>query len=328
MYGYMAGQDAVMTTQGAVAVGTKRRTCLLVAPPIADLSVVRRLLQERGVESIALSDVPPLGVTVLDQLNKALAQSDFVIFVLSPSDTNTSIYFEIGLALGQGKKLMVIAPGDAAAMPADLRELLIVKAQLDNDEAIGFPLDQFLAAPPSNGATAAPTAEIKGQPLGDTADALIQRAEALKNRVAHQSTNVDAHQELEQIVIEALEASHVAPVVASQGQDRQADLAVWVDELDSLGLNPLLIELKGRLDTWEAIDAAVDQAEAYLRSFRAQAILILFVAGPRTDREMPAPSFPNVLPFDLIDLLNRMRTKSFGTVLRAAIYDGMAANKG
>ncbi len=316
-----------MTTQGAVAVGTKRRTCLLVAPPLADLSVVRRLLQERGVEPIVFSDVPPLGVTVLDQLNKALAQSDLVIFVLTTSGANTNMYFEIGLALGQGKKLMVIAPGDVADMPADIRELLVVKAQLDNDEAIGFPLDQFLAAPLSNGAmAAASTGGIRGQPLGDTADALIRRSEALKSRVAHH--DADAYQELKQIVIEALEVSHVAPVVASQGQDRQADLAVWVDELDSLGLNPLLIELKLRLDTRGAIDAAVEQAETYLRGFRAQAILILFVTGPRTDREMLAPSSRSVFLLDLVDLLDRMRTKSFGTVLRAAIYDGMAANKG
>lgn len=318
-----------MTTQNAIAVETKRRTCLLVASPMEDLSVVRRLLQERGVEPIVLTEAPPLGVTVLDQLNKVLAQSDSVIFVLTTSGANANTYFEMGLAMGQGKKLMVIAPDGVAGLPADIRELLVVKAKLDNNEAIAFPLEQFLAAPQTNPATVtASMAGTGGQPLGEMADILLRRAELLRNRIAHQPADAGAQREFEQIMIAALQASHVAPVVASQEQDKRADLAVWVDELDSLGLNPLLIELKLRLDTPGAIDAAVEQADTYLRSFRAQAILVVFAKGPRAHRETLALSPRSVLLLDLVDLLSRMRTKSFGTILRAAIYDGMAVNKG
>ena len=310
-------------TNSAVAVETKRRTCLLVAPPATDLSILRRLLRDRGVDPLVLSDVPPVGVTVLDQLSKALAQADLVIFILTAPDANANVYFEIGLALGQGKKLMVIAPDDVVDVPAEIRELLVVKAQLDNDEAIEYPLDQFLAAPRSTAMSATTsTARIGGRPLGDMADALIRRAESLKSRVAHQPADVDAHREFEQIVSLALQASHVAPVVQSPRQGKRVDLAAWVDELDSLGLNPLLIELKLRLDTAEVINAAVEQAHTHLRNFRAQAILIVYVVGPRADGEIPALPSHSVIFLDLVDLLNRMRTKSFGAVLRAAIYDG------
>jgi len=64
-----------------------------------------------------------------------------------------------------------------------------------------------------------------------------------------QPAGANAHREFEQIVVSALRASHVAPVVAAQGQDKRADLAAWVDELDSLGLNLLPIELKLRAST-------------------------------------------------------------------------------
>lgn len=275
-----------------------------------------------------LSDVPPVGVTVLDQLSKALAQADLVIFVLTTPAANANVYFEIGLALGQGKKLMVIAPEDVADVPADIRELLVVKAQPDNDEAIEYPLDQFLAAPRSHAeAGAASTARIGGRPLGDMADALIRRAESLKSRVAHQPTEADAYLELEQIVSSALQESHVAPIVPSLRQGKRIDFAAWVDELDSLGLNPLLIELKLRLDTAGTINAAVEQAHTYLGSFRARAILIVYLVGPRAEAERLALSPYSILLLDLVDLLNRMRTNSFGAVLRAAIYSGTDTNK-
>ena len=316
-----------MTTTSAIAVETKRRTCLLVAPPLVDLGIIRRLLRNRGVEPLVFSDVPPVGVTVLDQLSKALAQADVVIFVLAAPKADANVSFEIGLALGQGKKLMVLAPDDVVDVPADMRELLVVKAHLDDDEAIGFSLDQLLAAPPSPVASATPVKSgIGGRPLGDTADALIRRAESLKMRVTRQPADADAQQELKQIMTAALQASHIAPVVASREPDKQADLAAWVDELDSLGLNPLLIELKPRLDTAEAVEAAVEQAHTYLQGFRAQAVLIVYAAGLRVDEVAPFSSHQVVL-FGLVDLLHRMRARSFGGVLRAAIYNGAAPNE-
>lgn len=321
-----------MTTH-AVAVEVKRRTCLVVAPPAADLSIVRRLLRDREVEPLMLAEVPPIGVTVLDQLTRALARSEVVIFVLSTPNADANVYFEIGLARGQGKRLMILAPEGTTHIPGDIRELLVVKAQLDDDEAIGFSLDQLLAAPSSVPTTTATVAnEIAGRSLGDLADALIQRAESLRDRLLEQHANADAYPEfkqrvtyweIEQIVMEALQASHVTPVVASQGRD-PGDLAAWVDELDSIGLNPLLIELKLRLDRTGTTDKAVEQASAFLRGNRAGAVLIVSLVGPRADETAPS-SANNIIHLDLLDLLHRMRTRSFGAVMRAELHDGAAA---
>ena len=320
-----------MTTH-AVAVEVKRRTCLVVAPPAADLSIVRRLLRDRDVEPLILAEVPPIGVTVLDQLNRALARAEVVIFVLSTPNADANMYFEIGLARGQGKRLMILAPEGTTHVPGDIRELLVVKAQLDDDEAIGFSLDQLLAAPSSVPTTAAPVAdEAAGRPLGDLADALIRRAESLRDRLLEQRADADTHPEfkqrvtyweIERIVLEALQASHVAPIVASQGRD-PGDLAAWVDELDSIGLNPLLIELKLGLDHTGATDLAVKQARAFLRGNRAGAVLIVSLVGPRADRTAP-PSANNIILLDLLDLLHRMRTRSFGAVVRAELHNSAA----
>ncbi len=318
-----------MDTIGAVTVETRRRTCLIVASPGADVSVIRRLLQDKGVDSLTPSDVPPTGVTILDQWGKALSQADLVLFVLTSSQANAGLYFEIGLALGQGKQLMVVAPDNVEGVPADIRELLVVRAELDDDEALGFSLDQFLAAPRSNGRKAA-ASSIGGRPLGGMADALIERATALRSRAAYQSADAAAQQEFEQIMMAALQASHVAPVVAapavpSRERDNRVDLAAWVDELDSLGLNPLLIELKVRLVSTEEINSVVEQVHRYLQGYRAQAILILYMVGPHVGEI--TPSLPNnIVLLDFIDLLNRMRTRSFGSVLRTAFYDSAAAN--
>ena len=313
-----------MTTH-AVAVEVKRRTCLLVAPSAADLSTVRRLLRDREVEPLILAEVPPLGVTVLDQLSRALARAEVVIFVLSTPNADANMYFEIGLARGQGKRLMILAPEGTTHVPGDIRELLVVKAQLDDDEAIGFSLDQLLAAPGSVAATAAIVAdENAGRSLGDLADALIRRAESLRERILTHPAEAATEREIEQSVAAALQASRVTPVVSSEGRDEGADLAAWVDELDSIGLNPLLIELKLRLDRTGTTDAAVEQARTFLRGNRAGAVLIVSLVGPRADELAPS-SANNVVLLDLLDLLHRMKTRSFGAVMRAELHDGAAA---
>jgi len=316
-----------MTTSTAVAIEMKRRVCLMVAPHAADLSTVRRLLQDRGIEPRALSTMPPVGATVLDQVRTALAQADVVVFVLTTPHISPNMYVEMGLALGLNKRLLIFAPAGITDTPSDLRGLLVVTAPLDDEEAIGFSLDQLLAAPPrSVVALKAPASVASGRPLAHAADVLIERAERLKESVGRRSTEGNVHEEFEQIVTAALEESNVAPIVASRTQG-QPDLAVWVDELDSLGLNPLIIELKLRLDAPAAIAETTTQARGYIRDFRAQAILIVYVIGPRSD-DVPMPLPGAVVSISLIALLKEMRTQSFGIVLRDALNKGADTDAG
>jgi len=316
----------------AIAIEAMRRTCLVVAANGADVSSMRKLLQERDVDLRLLSSLPPIGATLLDQLQFALEEADIVVFVLTGPTISPNMYFEMGLAVGLHKRLMIVAPVGVAETASDLHNLLIVRAQLDDDAALGFSLDQLLAAPqPPQEPAKALTALAGGQPLEDRAEALVKRAELLRRGIEHSSSDVNAYREFEQIVTMALQSSNVAPIVVGpivgrdQGRAGRPDLAVWVDELDSLGVNPLIIELKPRLHSSDSLMAATAQMHAYMHDFRTQAGLVIYVVGPRSDDGALALLSRNILGVSLSSLLDEMRTRSFGDILWGAFSESAAA---
>ena len=80
-------------------------------------------LRERNVNVwLDVSDVQP-GDVIADAAEKALRESDAIIAVISGNvSENSEVYFELGVALGAKKRLiLVVDPSYATSMPFDLR---------------------------------------------------------------------------------------------------------------------------------------------------------------------------------------------------------------
>ena len=209
------------------------------APNDIDLRPLLDGLKRRGTEPYVLSDVAPLGAEILQSLRLAIERADRVLVVLGDAPAPNPM-FEAGFALAFGKPLLIIAaPG--ATVPTDLAGQVIARARPDDLDAINFALDQVQQrAPLGTRRTPGPT----GRPLRpDVVDRLLDRLSA--------SASTDGSSIA--ILAEAIEASGEV-AVANTGRDAGFDLGVWSDDLEAIGGNPLLVEMKRSL-----VPGAVDQ---------------------------------------------------------------------
>ena len=116
-----------------------------MSPSGSDLSVLRVVLAEQAVDIESTSDVGA-GVALA---GVSLAQYDFAVAVI-PADHERheaslpAIYIEIGVVVGRGLPLLVIAGPSIPASPALAGATTIVMTQLGNEEALRLHLGVFL----------------------------------------------------------------------------------------------------------------------------------------------------------------------------------------
>jgi hypothetical protein len=270
------------------------------APSDLDLRPLLDGLKRRGAEPYVLSGVARLGTEILQSLRLAIQRADQVLVVLGDTPAPNSM-FEAGLALGLGKSLLIIAP-PGATVPTDLAGQVVARARPDDLNAINFVLDHVQQHAVRD-ARRAPGPS--GRPLGgDLADRLLARVSESGHTVASSIG----------VLIEAIEASGSVAVVNTDGLG--FDLGVWSDDLEAIGGNPLLVEVKRSL-----MPGAVEQLLHGLADHPSARLgLVVYLEPPREDQppsrtELDQARFP-VLVISLQQLLRRMASASFAEAIR------------
>jgi hypothetical protein len=273
--------------------------CFISGPPDLDVGPLVRALTEHGWEAYVLSDVASLGRPFRDAVEDAIRGSSAVIAIFGAAGPSINTAYEAGLAVGLGKPVIsVVSPG--GPMPSDLRSSLYVQADPSNVEAITLALDNLdrlqIDRPPELVA--------RGRPLGSYADDLVAEVRTLESE-----TNAGAWgQAVEKLMVRAIEASGA---VAATADDPRAgfDIGVWSDDLDAIAANPVLVEIKRRID-----QGTISQCLAALeRTPAAKAALI--ISFEDVPRDTVAPRWP-VLWVSAIGFLEALKTKSFAEVFR------------
>jgi hypothetical protein len=239
------------TTMEIKNMSPQARKCYISAPLHTDLKALEMLLRERQIEPILSADLSSETLTLLGGIVNIIATADLFIAILDEEQKNANVYLELGIALGVGCRILLIAPPDKPLM-VDIAELPAVRTDLNNHEAISLMLDQVLLSPPRK-LRAQPSIPVvqKGHPIGDFADELLEKLNTISDR--------GREVEIVRLVREILEKSGYAPIATNPllGSDKRADIVVWSDEFGPWIGNPLLIEVKkaGRKD-WKGM---VDQ---------------------------------------------------------------------
>lgn len=282
------------------------KTCFISAPAGAPLSVLRASLESRGLRVLVPHDLA-VGTDWASEIQKQLSQADLVIGVLTSERQSPWVLFELGQASALGRRIVLITSPNADPIPFALHQVLVLRIDLDNQEAIGFALDQLLSAPNRPKRTPAPqSTPFVG--LGTKADDLIA---ALDHSLASSD-----RQSIEQVVADALRSSGADVVVTSPRRDVGADFAVWSDVLEPFVGNPLLVEVKSRIRGKAEAKRAVRQLTSYLGASGSRWALLLYGDGPDPDGEAWSGSPPNVLVLSLRSLLEALRTRAFPEVVR------------
>ena len=266
--------------------------------PGVDLSALIVRLRQHGVDPFVLSDVAQLGFNALDSILQAIRRADLMLLVLGPGAASSNAMFEAGIATGLGKPVLVVAD-PSVKIPGDVAGLPTIRARPEDVRAIDFFLDQArgrIAHSPS-----VPSAT--GRSLGSRVDELLARLE---------SPGMWTERSAVAVLEDALEHSGVIAAEGREG-DARHDLGVWSDDLDAIGGNPLLIEVKKTLDR-----GALDQASRWLATSptaRLALLVSLEPIGKTIIGDRGTSQFP-VLMITLGDLLEQMRSVSFAEVVR------------
>lgn len=165
-----------MAKQQSLEGGT---SCYLSSPASVDTRTLRRVLTDLGVRVDRADELPPPGESLPGQIRKRLREADFVCGVL-PGDAPgaSNVVFELGIALGLGRPIFIIA-NTTEFLPFALQRFPHAQGILEDSGAIRFHLRAFLKNMKTSTRAAlgaAKPAKHRGMPE-DTIAELRRRAE-------------------------------------------------------------------------------------------------------------------------------------------------------
>ena len=280
---------------------TRIQTCFITAPAGGNLEVLIDALHRRNIRVVAPEN-HAAGQEIGSEITDLLSRVDLVIGVMTRAQRSQWALFELGIAWGMGKRILLFAPPKSSHLPSTLRHFLTVRANISNREAVQFALDQVLAAPETSQRLA--ITRKKTRPLGTAADAYLQGsinlAETLRGA------------ELEHLIARALSEAGVEVVTSAPGKDDGVDLAIWSDALQATVGNPLLVEIKAQLPARGLTSEVAQRLARYVSDAGGRWGLLLYGSGPEKIKNLP----PNVLALSIVALFEHLKNRSFEEVVR------------
>jgi hypothetical protein len=290
---------------GAIPAPSPNRRAFISAPASVDTSVIRQALECRGFAPYEIDDRPEVGVSIPELLDDCLNRAELVVAVLGSGKAKENVLFEVGYAMALRKRILALVQPDEEP---PLLEIPYLRVGADNREAIEFGLDQILNAPWPGRKKAADQVR-KTKPIGDRADALLDK---LTLALGHSD-----EQELSEIVMEALGASGIESLsysAKSGAHNGRADFAIWSDDFEPWVRNPLVIEVRSRLDRAAELDEALALLTTMLeKTHTAWGLLLYGVADFPLGAK--AARHPHVFVMSLEEFLRSLKDRSLAQSL-------------
>ena len=277
-------------------------TCFISAAPGIDITALRSILHRKGIGSLFPFDIPDAGLTLFEKAKELIKNADLFLAVLGSESANRNSYIEIGIAVGYGKKILIVAPPEFA-LPSDVWGLVQVTADFERSEAVSFAIDQLLAAPKTEKRRAAKTAKPESTPLGVKAEALLEDIRSLGVHATHS--------DVERIVSDLLQSSGINVVTPAKDPVTGPDFAIWSPELSTILGNPILIEVKKSLRKRADIAIVTKQVTQYMGRTNSRYALILYLEGLPSDVVQREAGAYQLLFLRLPDFLESLKSETF-----------------
>ncbi len=287
----------------------KQRTCYLSAAPQINLKALVDVLEEKDMTPVLTSALRSTAPTLPEENIRAISQADLFIALLSSTEENANVYFELGIAIASDVRTLLIAPMDIR-LPPTVAQVPLISTDPENKEALAFAIEQVLSArTPVQFQSDVPVSP-KQHPIGDFADQLLEKLDALGDTIKEI--------EVVDLITLALQKSGISIITQSptpeHRQDARADLAVWSDEFSPWIGNPLLIEVKVFRRGQMRLNDVVEQVRAYLQPDTTRSALILYLGESSLQTSIPR-MYLNIYSLEVRELFARLRTKSFARIL-------------
>jgi hypothetical protein len=282
------------------------RTCFVSAPSGLKLTSLSDSLLARGIQPLIPQQLA-VGTDWASEIQHELSRADFVIGVLAAGRRSSWVLFELGQAWALGKQILLIVSPKSEPIPFALQRFLVLRIDLKNREAIDFALDQLLSA---KSALSPETSRVPfvSSGLGPRADDLLRRLD--------DPSKANYERELEDIVRTAVQDAGAELVVEPPKHHRGADLAVWSDVLEPFVGNPLLIEIKRKIDDSVTAEHAFQQLKQYIGAAGTRWGLLIYAEGPPPEHRIWKRCPSNILFVSIRSLVESLRNQAFPEVIR------------
>jgi|HubBroStandDraft_6_1064221.scaffolds.fasta_scaffold02200_2 hypothetical protein len=234
------------------------KSCFISAPFGASLGALPRVLDRAEIQwewarsNLDISDRLP------GDLRKIIKGVDFVIGVILGGSSSDNIMFEVGLAVGMGKPVLLVG-ANQGKVPTDLAGIASVQASLDDETALALHLDLLIRS-----SRQGPRYPVSGQ-TGKTSIGQFPDL-GLRSSVKYDSKPESALEgELVTLIERAGGRTLLHPRLGGESRQFTPDVLFWLPTEDIELLNPAVVELKGHLLTSQQLIAAEDQLLQFLQ---------------------------------------------------------------
>jgi len=286
------------------------KTCFISAPFGVDLGVLPRVLDKLNINWEWAKGRSATSDSLLGDLRKIIRMVDLVVAVLTnlPDDANT--LFEVGVAVGLGKPVLLLLAKDCE-LPFNLEPFPHVRVSLHDEKAIELHLDLLIR-----------TIRSKQGPFRYSSSGQMPVNPVRAGDKDRLGDRVSAHRQpghhLEAEIVDLIEQA--GGQVLLQNPDTPGftpDLLVWFPNRDPELFNPAVIELKTYPLTRARLGKIEDQLTSYLRNTGVRTAIIV---APGIEAEEPKgfrgnPAL-NVFLIDLERFRQLLRTGQLANHLR------------
>jgi hypothetical protein len=281
--------------------------CFLSYSFRTDISVIKRILTENNVYYVSPVDSLEYGDNMVTTIRRQIQDSDFIVAVL---DDSTNVSFELGMAIGVKKPIFILLPTNNESLPVYVAEQTYTIAEPTDYEKINYSFQFFL----DNLSKRYQKVERKTQRISrKTIKGKIisnDLADSLKNR------QISSAQNFEESIGELFKTLNIDVLAENKykATDFRADFSLWIDELNSVVGNPIIVEAKFNRNR-NSLRDAVEQLSSYLKKYNSKTGLIIY-NNPTNESFVELFSYsPLVLSISFQDLLDKLTSESLPEII-------------
>lgn len=320
----------------------KSLRCYIASSPNSDSRQIQDLLMREGIKSYE-KPLMTYPTTKFASIKDTIASSDFVFALISIENLSKNILFEIGVAYGLGKPVLILIQGEGP-IPLELTNFVYIRSKADID-SIYFSLKQFLKknnfafeksdfdkktgihnplykmriSPPLYDARTSESKKIEKIAKGiacypGAGRFRIETLDIIKKSSGLLSKQNITGAEIITFLISIFEKE--GAIVSHSGpNDNGADMALWLDSsANSLG-NPILVEVKIGQITDSRLSSAEEQLRGYLNATNVQSGLLLYLDSEMKQFGRSIIETPLIIRLDIRDLVNKLESQSLARIL-------------
>jgi Holliday junction resolvase len=263
------------------------KRCFLSAPFGANLAALTRALDRAEIQWEWAKDNPASAARLPGDVRRIIREVDMVIGVLMATSADSNTIFEIGVAVGLAKPVLLVVTEDAP-IPFSVSELPLLRASLNDESAINLHLDLLKRSVLQGFKYAVSPAPRKGTHMP----------------APQSSQSAGARNTLEGLGFEAAIASVLEKAGAavirqpeSSGAEEKLrpDVLFWLPGGDPDLVNPVVIEAKAEPMTQVRLSAAQEQLMKFMQSAGVRTGLVIV-------KEPPPESAPGFRGFPLLNI--------------------------